>query len=262
MSKRIAIIDADTVLYAAASKAEAPLGDGEYIQLLTVSQAYTDVVGRLEAQRDEAECTGAILCLSSPTNFRKTLLPTYKANRTARKPDLLPALRAMVQELKPFPVVVVKDLEADDVCGISAGSMQKAGREAVIVSIDKDLMQIPGAYYNPNRTSAGKRREIESISEAQGDRHHLYQTLTGDAVDNYTGCPGVGPVKAITLLNAIEELTPDERWVQVCKLFVDRGYTAEYALTQAQVARILRVTDWDIKNKRPILWTPPAQLPE
>lgn len=258
MPKRIAIIDADTVLYAAASRSE--IYDGEnYIQLRTIAQTYEDVIERFEQQRDEAECTDAILCLSSPTNFRKDLLPTYKANRKeTRKPAQLAELRAKVQADKPWPVMVVKDLEADDVCGISAGSMQKAGRDPVIVSIDKDLMQIPGTYYNPNRTGAGRKREIEEITVAQGDRHHLYQTLIGDVVDNYTGCPGIGPVKAITLLNQIEELTPDERWIEVCKLFVDRGYTREYALTQAQVARILRVTDWDIKHKRPILWQPPS----
>lgn len=263
MSKRIALLDADSLLYAAAARAEAPIGDGEYITLKSPAEAYKDVEARLETLKDEAECDDAIICLSSPTNFRKTILETYKANRKlVHKPLLLPELRAKVQGEKPFPVVVVRDLEADDVCGISAGSMLKAGREAVIVSIDKDLQQIPGLLYNPNRTRAGNKRPIEEISEASADRTHLYQTLIGDVVDNYTGCPGVGPVKALALLNQLEELLPHERWVEVCKLFVDRGYSAEYALTQSQVSRILRVTDWDIKNKRPILWTPPPSLPE
>lgn len=258
MPKRIAVIDADTVLYAVASKAEANAGNGEFIPLISARTAFLEVEARLEALRDEADCQDIIIALSSPTNFRKDLLSTYKANRKAvRKPALLPELRSLVQGIKPWPVMVVKMLEADDVCGITAGSLAKAGKEPIIVSGDKDLEQIPGLLYNPNRTRAGNKRNVESISEAAGDRAHMMQTLTGDTVDNYTGLPGVGPVKAISILNDCEDLeNPLARWEKVVEAFVSRGYTSEYALTQARVSRILRSTDWDAKLKRPILWTP------
>lgn len=258
MPKRIAVIDADTVLYAVASKAEINAGDGEYVPLLSARACFLECEARLEALRDEADCQDSILALSSPTNFRKEVLPTYKANRKAvRKPALLPELRKLVQDIQPWPVMVVKTLEADDVCGISAGSLAKAGKEPVIVSGDKDLQQIPGLLYNPNRTPAGNKREVEHVSEAQGDYMHLLQTLTGDTTDNYTGLPGVGPVKARSILNELEDMeTPAEKWERIVNAFVDRGYTREYALIQARVARILRASDWDAVNKRPILWTP------
>jgi hypothetical protein len=258
MPKRIAVIDADTALYAEAARAEVRAGES-WLPLMSVDRVYANVEARLEEQMDDIECDDAIVTLTSPTNFRKTILPTYKQNRSGlHKPILLPALRAKVQERNRWPVLVVATLEADDVCGISAGQLMKQGRDAIIISPDKDLRQIPGLYWNPTPSRAGNKREVETITEGDGDRFHLMQTLTGDAVDNYKGLPGCGPVKALSILNALEDASAGERWGGILAEYHTRGYTTEYALTQARVARILRFTEWDSKKKRPVLWVPPS----
>jgi DNA polymerase-1 len=170
-------------------------------------------------------------------------------------------LRRLITEDAPYPVLLIKGLEADDVCGISAGKLQRAGREPVIVSPDKDLLQIPGKVYQTVPTNCGTagKKQIVDITEEKGDEWHLIQTLAGDTVDGYKGCPGVGAVKARKLMEECREkgLSPAERWKRVVALYEEKGLTEEDALVQARVARILRFTDWDANKKAPILWTPP-----
>lgn len=256
--KRIVLIDADTIIYAQSMGAEICLrgqavdGGDQWLQTKTVDEVYDIVVSRFEEIVTATEADDAIICLSDRNNFRHSILPTYKANRHAvRRPPLLTAVRETLQERKPFPVMCVETLEADDVCGIAAGSLRTVDRQTIIASPDKDLKTIPGLYY-----SCRPGAEVEIISEHEADRHHLYQTLVGDTTDNYTGCPKVGPVKANAILDRIMDLPPVERWNKIVDEFVSRGFTAEYALTQARTARILRDSDWDAKSREVILWSP------
>ncbi|NIR13552.1 MAG: exonuclease, partial [Desulfobacterales bacterium] len=83
-----------------------------------------------------------------------------------------------------YPVKVIPKLEADDVMGvISTRSKDKT----IIVSEDKDMEQIPGWIFNPN-----KDEEPRKIGEEQADLKFYIQAASGDPTDNYAGCPGVG----------------------------------------------------------------------
>ncbi len=262
-SRRIALIDADTVLFAVACNSEVLCkganedGSDIYLQRETIENALEKVLNRFQELVDQTKSDGAFICLSDAHgNFRYNLLTTYKANRsTQHRPAMIKELREKVSDrrLCPWPVVQVKDLEADDVCGISSGALKALGSEAVICSPDKDLRTIPGLLWN-NRTGT-----MEEITQEEADRHHLYQTLIGDTVDNYTGCPGVGPVRAKAILAESAGLSPKVRWEGVLRAFVDRGYDQEYCLTQARVARILRAEDWDAETKEIKLWEPPTR---
>ena len=72
-------------------------------------------------------------------------------------------------------------LEADDVLGILA--TEPSNEERIIVSIDKDLYQIPAKISKDGKT-------FEEISENEANYWHMMQTLTGDSTDGYSGCPG------------------------------------------------------------------------
>lgn len=258
MPKLIAVIDADTLLYAEALKAEVKMGEG-YLPLLPIERVEGEVVKRLDEYVAATKADDAILAITSKRNFRKELLSTYKANRmAAHKPIMLESLRQMISEEEPFPVYHIDGLEADDVCGIAAGQLQEKGRDTVIISSDKDLRQIPGKLWNPRKRKDGSFNPIETITRAQGDEAHLYQTLIGDPVDNYTGLPGMGPIKAARLLATTQDLTPAERWGKIIEAFAEKGFPPEYAITQARVARILRQGEWDAVAKKPILWEPPV----
>ena len=258
--KRIALIDADGILYAAALKGETTC-DGEQLQLLDADHVYRDCLDRIEKLVDAVDADDAFIILSDRRNFRYAIFPEYKSNRKdGPRPLMLDELRRMINEEAPYKVWLIEGLEADDVCGIAAGTLMKAGRETVICSPDKDLLQIPGKVYGPrlNTPTAGKLKVVD-VTEEEGDDFHMKQTLMGDAVDGYKGCPGIGPVKARKLLAQwkADGLTPAQRWEEIVKLYEASGLTASEALVQARVSRILRVSDWDPTKKEPILWKPP-----
>lgn len=259
--KRYALIDADSDIFALAASSEISTGDGEYLQKTTLSEAVQSLRATFEHYEEVTEADDIIIALSDPDkNWRTKIDPTYKQNRKAtRSPALRRQLHAKILEpdVLPFPVMKVSWLEADDVVGIAATTMNARGFDTVIVSQDKDLRTIPGKLWSPRPSSAGKDREIETITPPEADRNHLLQTLAGDTTDGYKGCPGIGMVKAITIVDSADDLA--ERWEHVVEAFMLKGLTREDALTQARLARILRNTEWDAKTKKVKLWKPPER---
>lgn len=256
-AKRVALIDSDTILFATASVAEMCVkgggldGEDQWIPTMTLTQAYNQVVSGFDRIVEAVKADDAIICLSDRANFRYGILPSYKSNRKeSRRPPMLAKLRDALQKHKPFPVLLVKGLEADDLCGICAGTISAAGKKPIVCSEDKDLKTIPGSLFQKGK--------LVDISPADADRNWFYQVLTGDSTDGYKGCPNVGPVKALKILAEIEGKSPTERWSRIVVEYLSRGASYDDALTQARVARILRSTDWDPNNKDVILWQPPT----
>lgn len=257
---RMAIIDADSLLYQSALRGQVEC-DGEVLQLLDISEIIRDCDARLEEVVEVVGAEKAFVCLSDRRNFRHAILPSYKGNRKpSARPIALDELRAHYAENGwEHPAMLIKGLEADDVCGILAGTFQAQGYETVIVSADKDLLQIPGLVLSRKGISW----RYSEVTQESGDRHHLFQTLRGDPVDGYTGLPGWGPKKADRLLDYyLEGDYAGNRWADLWKAiveaYVDKGLTEEDALVQARVARMTRVSDWDHVNKEVILWEPPV----
>lgn len=181
------------------------------------------------------------LCFTGTDNFRKRILPIYKQNRlTKRKPVCYKAVKEWAK--RHYRNYERYNLEADDLCGILA---TKNKGHTVIISGDKDFKSIPGVFYN------FMKREIYTISEKEADYFHLLQTLMGDVADNYTGCPGIG-IKTAQKLFAEKGVS----WQTVVDAFAKKGFSQEYALQQAQVARILRFGDYDFKTEKVKVWTP------
>ena len=76
----------------------------------------------------------------------------------------------------------------------------------------------------------------------------MYQTLTGDSTDGYSGCPSVGDKTARKILG------DNPTWGDVISAYEKRGLTEQDAMVQARVARILRFKDYDFVKHQPILW--------
>lgn len=239
------LIDADGFLYrsVAAAEYEGDWGDGIFVASTNVNQAIDMFRSQVEAVSRELDSDDHVYVISGDKNFRKTLDPSYKANRTGRKPL---GYLAMVEWLKATygDRVVANDvLEADDYLGILA--TKPGAPESIIVSDDKDMLTIPGQIFRLG--------VLSHIDEDEAERYWLKQTLMGDPADGYKGCPGVGPVKADKVLSK-----SGSRWENVKREFLNAGMTEEYAFLQARLARILRYSDWDSELKQPILWTPPG----
>lgn len=139
-------------------------------------------------------CDSYELHVSGPSNFRKELNQTfvsYKGTRN-KKPENYPELKAYV--IANYDVVRQKGYEADDTIAIRATQLLKSGRIFIITSVDKDLKQIGGLFYNMRTKSLSVLSKAECILE-----FHM-QLLTGDAVDNVKGIEGIGIIKATRLL--------------------------------------------------------------
>jgi len=245
------LIDADVLLHRAVAKATTRVKFDE-VESWEVDVRQAGGWIRQELSRYKARLAGTthpkmILALGDrAANFRKELCPTYKANRTSfPKP---PGFLALEGKLRAHAKVVsAPRLEGDDILGILATQPREEG-SAVIVSIDKDLLQVPGWNYNPDKD------ELQEVTPEAGAMRHLTQTLTGDRVDGYPGCPGVGPVKAAKILAGAEE--PPDAWHVVVEAYEKAGQTEEQALLQARLAWVLRADDYDKRTKEIKLWTP------
>jgi 5'-3' exonuclease len=241
------LIDADIVAFKAATAAETPIEweDGLWTLHGYASDAQFYCENYFADLRNKLGDGELRLYLSDTGNWRKSILPTYKANRTgARKPMLLPVIRDWMRE--KYNAKSLTGLEADDMLGIKATKDDGC----IIVSEDKDLKTVPATVFNP-----AKDTEPRVISTYEADYHHMMQTLTGDATDGYTGCPTVGPKTAQKILADAENI--DEMWAAVTAAYAKQKLSAEVATVQAQVARICRASDFNFQTKRVIPWTPP-----
>ena len=202
------------------------------------SDEVNELARKLEANR-------AIVCVGDDLRcWRKEILPSYKGNRKyGNRPEHLYPLKDWLNAT--YGNYRRPTLEGDDVMGILATHPSLIPGHKVIVSIDKDMRQIPGHLYDG--------RQLLQITPGGGDYWHMVQTITGDRTDNYFGCPGAGPSRARKWLR------PAERpawWPVVVDLYTKAGLTEADALVQARVARICRWTDYDYSAKRVKLWTP------
>jgi len=130
--------------------------------------------------------------LTGKGNFRHEIAVTheYKGNRKdVEKPQHLTAIRKHM--INNWEAIVSKNEEADDLIGIAA---TEGGEESIVVSIDKDMLQIPCRHYNPNK------KKFTVVSEFDGLKFFYTQILTGDNADNIKGLYGVGPKKAEKIL--------------------------------------------------------------
>ena len=261
------LLDADIVAYKFAATHEGVwYFDGRKeepaVEVGDPEDAYREADAYIERLQAKLGADRVVVCLTDRGNeFRKDLAPYYKGNRKGRKPSLLfPVLDHFAAKYETY---LRPRLEADDCMGILATHPTLIRGEKVIVSEDKDMRTVPGLLFNPE-----KDEEPHKISRRKADLFHLWQAVVGDTSDGYPGAYGIGPAspeaKAILASKSVTEA-----WGYVLdafdRSFIRRGggfsladVEAEATL-QARLARILRATDWNFKEKKPILWCPPAR---
>ncbi|MDP3370208.1 MAG: DNA polymerase, partial [Brevundimonas sp.] len=141
----------------------------------------------------------------SEKTFRNAMYDQYKANRSAPPEDLIPQFPLVREATAAFGVhcIELPGYEADDLIATYACKARDAGGEAVIVSSDKDLMQLIGpsvVMWDPMKE---RRLAEEAVFEKFGvtpDKVVEVQALIGDSVDNVPGAPGIGPKTAAQLI--------------------------------------------------------------
>ena len=137
--------------------------------------------------------------------FRNRLYEAYKAHRPEAPPELVPQFALIREATRAFglPSIELEDWEADDLIAAYAKAALEAGGEAVIVSSDKDLMQLlrPGVeMLDPMKNVAIGLAEVEAKFGVTPDKVIEVQALIGDSTDNVPGVPGIGPKGAAQLI--------------------------------------------------------------
>ena len=136
----------------------------------------------------------------------------YKANRTETPPDLLdqiPFVRRILEAMR-IPILEYPGFEADDVIGTLARRAEAAGMDVVIVSSDKDMLQLVNDHVsmlNPAKDDEWYDAEkVKTFMGVRPDQVADLLALKGDAVDNIPGAPGIGDKGAKDLIERFGSL--------------------------------------------------------
>jgi DNA polymerase-1 len=144
-------------------------------------------------------------------SFRNAFYPEYKANRSAPPDELIPQFGLIREATEAFclPQVELDGYEADDLIATYTRLAVEQGEEVVIVSSDKDMMQLVGpgvTMFDPIKYKPIGPAEVMEKFGVAPDRVVDVQALAGDSTDNVPGVPGIGVKTAAQLITEFGDL--------------------------------------------------------
>ncbi|MEK6707149.1 MAG: DNA polymerase I [Bdellovibrionota bacterium] len=178
------------------------------------TNAVYGVANMLSRLWDEAKPQyAAVVFDSREPSFRKQEYHAYKANRSSPPEDLIPQFSRIEQLVAglEIPSFRKSGFEADDLIATLALKWRDAAPEnqVVVVSGDKDLMQIVGERITMWDTMTDKHygpREVNEKLGVEPGQVRDYLALVGDSSDNIPGVSGIGPKSAVELLKEFGNL--------------------------------------------------------
>jgi DNA polymerase-1 len=155
------------------------------------------------------EYLGIVFDPSGPT-FRDKLFEKYKAQRQPMPDEMrvqLPYVKKLCEAMR-MPILEMAGFEADDVIGTLAKKAAESDVEVLVVSNDKDMMQLVGRNVRTLRTGSGgakadvivDEKRVEEILGVPPERVIDVMALMGDTVDNIPGAKGIGEKGATELI--------------------------------------------------------------
>jgi len=180
--------------------------------------------------------------------FRTELYKEYKANRDECPKDLAPQMPYFREIPKAFgiPVLELAGFEADDLIATLTASCKSFDLETVIVSADKDLMQLISPGVSMWDTMRDKRYGAEQVQEKFGvppEKVVEYLALAGDSSDNIPGLRGAGPKTAallIELFGDVENMLNNRSQILEDKRIRSRKKLFETINNEEELIRISR----------------------
>jgi len=152
---------------------------------------------------------GIVFDTKGPT-FRDKVFEKYKAQRPPMPDDLsvqIPYVRKLCEAMR-LPILEFQGYEADDVLGALAQQAAKKQLDVVLVTNDKDMMQLVGKNVRTLRTGSGgakadvivDAKKVEEILGVPPEKVIDVMALMGDTVDNIPGAKGIGEKGATELI--------------------------------------------------------------
>lgn len=170
---------------------------------------FTNMLMRLLA--DTGAQYVAVIFDASDKTFRNDIYAEYKANRSETPEELVPQFSLIRDATRAFNLepMELDGYEADDLIATYCRLAQERGDEAVIVSSDKDLMQLVGGtvtMLDPMKNRVIGEAEVVEKFGVLPDKVVDVQSLAGDSVDNVPGVPGIGVKTAAQLIGEYGDL--------------------------------------------------------
>ncbi len=153
----------------------------------------------------------AVVLDAGRETFRNEIYHEYKSNRPEAPPDLIPQFPYIRKILRAMniPALELAGFEADDIIATLAKKFSSQETEVVIVSGDKDLMQLVGDTTRILDTMKSRWIGVEEVKEKFGvepDQVVEVMGLMGDPTDNIPGIKGIGEKTAIPLIQKFQSL--------------------------------------------------------
>ena len=205
--KKLFLVDAMAhiyrAFYAPMNRMNAPSGIPTKVPFL-----FANILRRLMKDY-QPDYLGIVFDTKGPT-FRDKLFEKYKAHRPPMPDDLsvqIPYVRKLCEAMR-LPILEFEGYEADDVIGALAMQGAKKQLEVLIVSNDKDMMQLVGNGVRTLRTGSGgakadiivDEKKVEEILGVPPEKVIDLMALLGDTVDNIPGAKGIGEKGATELI--------------------------------------------------------------
>ncbi len=280
-SDKIALIDCDTVVFAACTVKEyaddllpRDMYSADEWEVHTSHPGY-DIEGNCIWMYDEQEVldlcveriseiqyrtntSSAELHFTEGRNFRYDVYDMYKANR---KGNRYPQGQSVIKRrlLEMYDGGIWDNVEADDVV---VYKKRTEPEKYVLCAVDKDVyLSVPGLHFNYYRAERYN-IDMKWVETEHKDAYQFpyVQTLMGDSTDNITGCPGIGKVKAAKAMEGL--VTPQDMWRKV----VDMFKSGKKPLTIKEAIRDMRLVNMhqaipDGKGGYKVqLWVPPCDI--
>lgn len=183
-----------------------------------------------------------VVYLSGVGNFRHSIATraSYKGNRSgAAQPAHMKAIRQHL--IAKHGAILSHGEEADDLLGIA----MSVTKDNICVSIDKDLLQVPGVHYD------FVKKEETTVSAKEAVINFYSQVISGDSTDNVIGATGYGPVKARKALEGCRN--PFDCWQAALAVYVKEWGDITGPLYALECARLVFV-----RRKPGELWEAPT----
>jgi DNA polymerase-1 len=217
MSKKFVLIDAHSIIYRSYfAFINNPLKNSKG----EITSGIFGFLNTLEKIKQNIGADYMGLAFDAPgKTFRDDVYEEYKATRPPTPADLpfqVEKVREICQHLG-IPCFEIRGYEADDVLATFAMKLKNQGTVYIVTS-DKDLMQLVSDtifIYDAYKDLIYDRKQVIKKFGVPPERIGEYLALTGDASDNIPGVPGIGPKRAVDILNKYadfeEALIKDKR---------------------------------------------------
>jgi DNA polymerase-1 len=210
--KRLVLIDGHAILHRAYYAFPATLRT-HHGEVVNAVYGFTRML-LMVLQDLHPEYVAVAFDLPQPT-FRHKEFIGYQAQRPKMDTELENQIERVFEVVKTLniPMFMQAGYEADDLIGTLANQASQKKIETVIVTGDKDLLQLVKPrikIYAPQKGFSEAilfdQKKVKAMLGIKPEQVIDYKALVGDASDNYPGVPGIGPKTALELLHQYQDL--------------------------------------------------------